>query len=98
MHFLLISGCSYDDDCRTDFCCKLFVKIESNYNYNHTMSLFVYNLKVCWLPQNVYFILTSYFPQVTNSDYIQEVYLGIYWLAMSNSMYNPIIYCWMNSR
>lgn len=26
MHFLLISGCSYDDDCRTDFCCKLFAE------------------------------------------------------------------------
>ncbi|CAO1423084.1 unnamed protein product [Diamesa tonsa] len=62
------------------------------------MMIVVLIFAVCWLPQNVYFILTSYFPQVTNSDYIQEVYLGIYWLAMSNSMYNPIIYCWMNSR
>ena len=22
----------------------------------------------------------------------------IYWLAMSNSMYNPMIYCYMNQR
>ncbi|XP_066582342.1 tachykinin-like peptides receptor 99D [Prorops nasuta] len=53
---------------------------------------------VCWLPFHVYFIVTSYLPEITNEPYIQEVYLGIYWLAMSNSMYNPIIYCWMNSR
>ncbi|XP_059616176.1 tachykinin-like peptides receptor 99D [Phlebotomus argentipes] len=53
---------------------------------------------VCWLPFQVYFIVTSYDPGITNLPYIQEVYLGIYWLAMSNSMYNPIIYCWMNSR
>ncbi|XP_031829539.1 tachykinin-like peptides receptor 99D isoform X2 [Nomia melanderi] len=53
---------------------------------------------VCWLPFHVYFIITSYLPEITNEPYIQEVYLGIYWLAMSNSMYNPIIYCWMNSR
>ncbi|XP_043600159.1 tachykinin-like peptides receptor 99D isoform X1 [Bombus pyrosoma] len=53
---------------------------------------------VCWLPFHVYFIVTSYFPEITNEPYIQEVFLGIYWLAMSNSMYNPIIYCWMNSR
>ncbi|XP_060824517.1 neuromedin-K receptor-like isoform X3 [Bombus pascuorum] len=53
---------------------------------------------VCWLPFHVYFIITSYFPEITNEPYIQEVFLGIYWLAMSNSMYNPIIYCWMNSR
>nr|XP_050860932.1 tachykinin-like peptides receptor 99D isoform X2 [Vespula vulgaris] len=53
---------------------------------------------VCWLPFHVYFIITSYLPEITNKPYIQEVFLGIYWLAMSNSMYNPIIYCWMNSR
>ncbi|KAJ9576106.1 hypothetical protein L9F63_007071, partial [Diploptera punctata] len=53
---------------------------------------------VCWLPFHMYFILTSFAPEITNTKYIQEVYLSIYWLAMSNSMYNPIIYCWMNSR
>ncbi|CAH0558873.1 unnamed protein product [Brassicogethes aeneus] len=53
---------------------------------------------VCWLPYHLYFIVTSYFPEITNSKYIQETYLAIYWLAMSNSMYNPIIYCWMNAK
>ncbi|XP_018394757.1 PREDICTED: tachykinin-like peptides receptor 99D [Cyphomyrmex costatus] len=53
---------------------------------------------VCWLPFHMYFIVTSYLPEITNEPYIQEVFLGIYWLAMSNSMYNPIIYCWMNTR
>jgi tachykinin-like receptor len=53
---------------------------------------------VCWLPFHMYFILISFVPEITNAKYIQEVYLAIYWLAMSNSMYNPIIYCWMNSR
>jgi tachykinin-like receptor len=53
---------------------------------------------VCWLPFHVYFIVTSLAPHLTKTNYIQEVFLGFYWLAMSNSMYNPIIYCWMNSR
>ncbi|KAG8230363.1 hypothetical protein J437_LFUL010575 [Ladona fulva] len=53
---------------------------------------------ICWLPFHIYFIVTSVYPEINTSSYIQEVYLGIYWLAMSNSMYNPIIYCWMNSR
>ncbi|XP_034829950.1 tachykinin-like peptides receptor 99D isoform X1 [Maniola hyperantus] len=53
---------------------------------------------VCWLPFHVYFVVTSYYPSVVNYPYIQEIYLAIYWLAMSNSMYNPIIYCWMNSK
>jgi tachykinin-like receptor len=53
---------------------------------------------VCWLPFHIYFILSSLMPQINSENYIQEVFLAIYWLAMSNSMYNPIIYCWMNSR
>ncbi|NP_001298153.1 tachykinin-like peptides receptor 99D [Stomoxys calcitrans] len=53
---------------------------------------------VCWLPFHAYFIVTSCYPAITETPFIQEVYLFIYWLAMSNSMYNPIIYCWMNSR
>ncbi|XP_055586420.1 tachykinin-like peptides receptor 99D isoform X2 [Uranotaenia lowii] len=62
------------------------------------MMVVVIIFAVCWLPFQIYFIVTSYYPELTNKSYIQEVYLGIYWLAMSNSMYNPIIYCWMNSR
>uniref|UniRef100_A0A8D8WXB2 Tachykinin-like peptides receptor 99D n=1 Tax=Cacopsylla melanoneura TaxID=428564 RepID=A0A8D8WXB2_9HEMI len=53
---------------------------------------------VCWMPFQIYFLMTSYWPEITNEAYIQDIYLAIYWLAMSNSMYNPIIYCWMNSR
>ncbi|KAH8326541.1 hypothetical protein KR067_010006 [Drosophila pandora] len=53
---------------------------------------------ICWLPFHSYFIVTSCYPAITEAPFIQELYLAIYWLAMSNSMYNPIIYCWMNSR
>ncbi|XP_045447006.1 tachykinin-like peptides receptor 99D [Melitaea cinxia] len=62
------------------------------------MMVVVVIFAVCWLPFHVYFLITSYYPEVVNYRYIQEIYLGIYWLAMSNSMYNPIIYCWMNSK
>ncbi|XP_031332509.1 tachykinin-like peptides receptor 99D [Photinus pyralis] len=62
------------------------------------MMVVVVIFAVCWLPFHLYFIVTSYYPEITNSPYIQETYLAIYWLAMSNSMYNPIIYCWMNAR
>ncbi|KAM7361994.1 tachykinin-like receptor at 99D [Cochliomyia hominivorax] len=62
------------------------------------MMVVVLIFAVCWLPFHTYFILTSCYPALTETPFIQEVYLFIYWLAMSNSMYNPIIYCWMNSR
>ncbi|CAK1598513.1 unnamed protein product [Parnassius mnemosyne] len=53
---------------------------------------------VCWLPFHVYFIVTSNYPEVTKYPPIQEIYLAIYWLAMSNSMINPIILYWMNFK
>ncbi|VVC27941.1 Neurokinin receptor,G protein-coupled receptor, rhodopsin-like,GPCR, rhodopsin-like, 7TM [Cinara cedri] len=53
---------------------------------------------ICWLPYHIYFIVTSHMPELTTEPYIQDVYLAFYWLAMSNSMHNPIVYCWMNSR
>ncbi|XP_058797727.1 tachykinin-like peptides receptor 99D [Phymastichus coffea] len=62
------------------------------------MMVVVVIFAVCWLPFHIYFLVTSYLPEITDEPYIQELYLAIYWLAMSNSMYNPIIYCWMNSR
>ncbi|KAL7637708.1 UNVERIFIED_CONTAM: hypothetical protein RMT77_011317 [Armadillidium vulgare] len=53
---------------------------------------------VCWLPYHLYFILYTQFPEINKYKYIQEIFLLIFWLAMSNSMYNPMIYCWLNSR
>lgn len=53
---------------------------------------------VCWLPYHTYFIVSNVDPSINHSPYIQEIYLAIYWLAMSNSMYNPMIYCFMNNR
>jgi len=38
------------------------------------------------------------FPDINTYEHIQSLFLFIYWLAMSNSMYNPIIYCWLNDK
>ncbi|XP_077999605.1 neuromedin-K receptor-like [Glandiceps talaboti] len=51
---------------------------------------------VCWLPIHVYFLLGHYFNEVYSYKYINHIYMAIYWLAMSNSMYNPFIYCCLN--
>ncbi|XP_055584700.1 tachykinin-like peptides receptor 86C [Uranotaenia lowii] len=53
---------------------------------------------ICWLPYHLFFVYAYHNNQMTSSSYVQQLYLGFYWLAMSNAMVNPIIYYWMNSR
>ncbi|GAB6020055.1 Tachykinin receptor [Chamberlinius hualienensis] len=62
------------------------------------MILVVIIFAICWFPYHIYFIIIYYEPTINELPNIQHYYLLIYWLAMSNSMYNPMIYCWMNSR
>ncbi|KJH41356.1 hypothetical protein DICVIV_12670 [Dictyocaulus viviparus] len=36
--------------------------------------------------------------EFNNPNISKYIYLGIYWIAMSSSAYNPIIYCFANER
>uniref|UniRef100_A0A3B4AFD6 Substance-P receptor n=1 Tax=Periophthalmus magnuspinnatus TaxID=409849 RepID=A0A3B4AFD6_9GOBI len=62
------------------------------------MIVVVCTFAICWLPYHVYFLLHQFFPDMFEERYIQQVYLFIMWLAMSSTMYNPIIYCCLNDR
>ncbi|XP_058231596.1 tachykinin receptor 1a isoform X2 [Hemibagrus wyckioides] len=62
------------------------------------MIVVVCTFAVCWLPYHVYFLLHQFFPLLFEKPFIQQVYLAIMWLAMSSTMYNPIIYCCLNDR
>ncbi|KAG8519402.1 Neuromedin-K receptor [Galemys pyrenaicus] len=62
------------------------------------MIVVVATFAVCWLPYHVYFVVTAVYQQLNRWKHIQQVYLGSFWLAMSSSMYNPIIYCCLNKR
>ncbi|EDW42708.1 GM26156 [Drosophila sechellia] len=53
---------------------------------------------ICWLPYHLFFIYAYHNNQVASTKYVQHMYLGFYWLAMSNAMVNPLIYYWMNKR
>lgn len=53
---------------------------------------------ICWLPYQLFFIYAYHNQKFTSSSYAQHMYLGFYWLAMAQSMVNPIIYYWMNGR
>ncbi|XP_048115686.1 tachykinin receptor 1b [Alosa alosa] len=57
------------------------------------MIVVVCTFALCWLPYHAYFLLHEFCPDVFEERYIQQVYLAVMWLAMSSTMYNPIIYC-----
>ena len=62
------------------------------------MIVVVCTFAICWLPYHVYFLLHEFFPELFEEKFIQQFYLAIMWLAMSSTMYNPIIYCCLNDR
>lgn len=53
---------------------------------------------ICWLPYQAYYVYSYHNPAFSATPYAQHLYLAFYWLAMSNSMVNPIIYYWMNRK
>ncbi|XP_006625420.1 substance-P receptor [Lepisosteus oculatus] len=62
------------------------------------MIVVVCTFAICWLPFHLYFLLDEFIPHLSEERFIQQVYLTIMWLAMSSTMYNPIIYCCLNER
>lgn len=60
------------------------------------MIVVVCTFAICWLPYHIYFLLQTL--SYTNQKFYQQLYLAIMWLAMSSTMYNPIIYCCLNDR
>lgn len=62
------------------------------------MIIVVCTFALCWLPYHIYFTLQYFNPEWYLQKFIQQVYLAVMWLAMSSTMYNPIIYCCLNDR
>lgn len=53
---------------------------------------------LCWLPLHTITLIGDSHPEVYAYKHIQVVWIACHWLAMSNCCYNPMVYCWMNSR
>ncbi|CAL8248321.1 unnamed protein product [Merluccius merluccius] len=62
------------------------------------MIVVVCTFAICWLPYHIFFLLHEFLPEMFDQTFIQQVYLAVLWLAMSSTMYNPIIYCCLNDR
>ncbi|KAH3869386.1 hypothetical protein DPMN_032549 [Dreissena polymorpha] len=53
---------------------------------------------ICWLPLHAITIAGDVHLTFYNLPGMNIVWTASHWLAMSNCMYNPFIYCWMNAR
>lgn len=53
---------------------------------------------ICWLPYHMFYVYAYHNPSYASSAYVPHLFLGFYFLAMSNTMVNPIIYYWMNRK
>lgn len=72
--------------------------LQAKKKFVKAMVLVVLTFAICWLPYHLYFILGTFQEDIYYHKFIQQVYLALFWLAMSSTMYNPIIYCCLNHR
>ena len=47
------------------------------------MVLVVVTFAICWLPYHLYFILGTFQEDIYCRKFIQQVYLALFWLALS---------------
>ncbi|CAH1783238.1 unnamed protein product [Owenia fusiformis] len=51
---------------------------------------------LCWMPLNLYHLLTDLRPELFRHNSI--AFFVCYWIALSSVCYNPFIYCWLNEH
>ncbi|NXB62546.1 NK1R protein, partial [Struthidea cinerea] len=103
---LLVIGCAYAAVGRTlwasaipgDSSDRYHEQVSAKRKVVKMMIIVVCTFALCWLPYHVYFTLQYLRPEWYLRRFIQQVYLAVMWLAMSSTMYNPIIYCCLNDR
>ncbi|KAK3096150.1 hypothetical protein FSP39_023786 [Pinctada imbricata] len=51
---------------------------------------------VCWMPLNLYHLLTDLYPDPTVFPYDTNAFFVCQWIAISSACINPILYCYIN--
>lgn len=62
------------------------------------LSLVVIMFGLCWFPLQTYNFLHPVFPSINSFEYINVLWFGGHWIAMSNSCVNPFIYAIYNEK
>ncbi|XP_068776836.1 substance-P receptor [Struthio camelus] len=103
---LLVIGCAYTvvgitlwaSEIPGDSSDRYHEQVSAKRKVVKMMIIVVCTFALCWLPYHIYFTLQYFNPEWYLQKFIQQIYLAIMWLAMSSTMYNPIIYCCLNDR
>ncbi|XP_072213252.1 substance-P receptor [Excalfactoria chinensis] len=103
---LLVIGCAYTvvsitlwaSEIPGDSSDRYHEQVSAKRKVVKMMIIVVCTFALCWLPYHIYFTLQYFNPDWYLQKFIQQVYLAVMWLAMSSTMYNPIIYCCLNDR
>ncbi|KAM9175055.1 substance-P receptor [Mergus octosetaceus] len=103
---LLVIGCAYTvvsitlwaSEIPGDSSDRYHEQVSAKRKVVKMMIIVVCTFAFCWLPYHIYFTLQYFNREWYLQKFIQQVYLAIMWLAMSSTMYNPIIYCCLNDR
>ncbi|XP_063214641.1 substance-P receptor isoform X2 [Chroicocephalus ridibundus] len=103
---LLVIGCAYTvvgitlwaSEIPGDSSDRYHEQVSAKRKVVKMMIIVVCTFALCWLPYHIYFTLQYFNWEWYLQKSIQQVYLAIMWLAMSSTMYNPIIYCCLNDR
>ncbi|XP_071808778.1 tachykinin-like peptides receptor 99D [Asterias amurensis] len=71
---------------------------ESKIRLVKMFAVVVFLFAICYLPIHTFNIVQDVYQYVLCYQYIRIIYVTVVAVAMSNCMYNPFIYCWMNSK
>ncbi|KAJ8022900.1 Tachykinin-like peptides receptor 99D [Holothuria leucospilota] len=53
---------------------------------------------ICYLPMYVFLLIQDHKEDIMQNEYIKLIFLSAFFVGMSNCIYNPMIYCYMNSK
>lgn len=63
---------------------------------NRILAAIVVNFVVCWLPWNVFGLVTELDSRLVSGRHFKLVDLTLKGFAMSSACINPLLYCWLN--
>lgn len=74
--------------------------MQKNLQAAYMLGLVALIFMIVWLPYHAYYFVLSFYTPSSPSEHvtIHFIYINIYWLAMSSTVVNPIIYYYMNKR